>query len=412
MGDTRDDEPGERGGDGETDGAGERGRGIAREVEKRSGRTADDGEWDILCRLQDPVAAGALVSLLDAEKIPSATPGLAHRGMLGFLGAYVEIVVSVPRRDVARARELLAALEATPDGAPDAGEVPPASGARDATEAPDRRERRPIDESRPKQKKNKRSDGAASSVAASTKAGAPAAAAAQGTDSDAGPSSESPRQRRVAAFVALTLTFGTGHFYVRDIFGGALLFGAELVALGCAFFGAPLVALSLPVIVACDFIGAQLILTRLRAGQPASALGRLLPVLALLAVALAPVVRATSPETLAAPAGVLACEVISQCGGPARMICIEELADRRMAGALSSTALEACALCLEPTHTCAGVEACAAACAQAVEIPVRALPAGVRTDDDDFVRMLGGLPGVDEDLLERLRDGPAPPGDE
>lgn len=306
----------------------------------------DVGEWKVLCRMQDPVAVGALVSLLDAEKIPSATPGLAHRGMLGVLGAYVEIVVSVPERDLERARTLLAALETPPDGAEEA----------------------------------------------------PAAPAA------AGPRADTPRLRRVAAFVSLSLTLGSGHFYARDVVGGALILAAELVALGCAVLGAPLVALALPVLVLCDLVGAQLVISRVRAGGRPVALGRALPLLAVLTVALAPVVRAASPETLAAPAGVLACEVIAQCGGEARMICIEHLADRRMAGDLSADALETCATCLEPTHTCTGVRACSAACADAVPVPPRALPPGVRTNDDDFVRMLGDLPGVDADLLDRLRE--------
>lgn len=67
-----------------------------------------------LTRTHDPLRAQMLAELLESEGIPVATPGLEHRSMLGVAGGFIEIVVRVPRRDWARAKELMDALDAAP----------------------------------------------------------------------------------------------------------------------------------------------------------------------------------------------------------------------------------------------------------------------------------------------------------
>ena len=58
-----------------------------------------DGRWVRIATLQDPIQARALRELLEGSGIPCATPGAEHRGVLGFIGAYVSIAVQVPEAD-------------------------------------------------------------------------------------------------------------------------------------------------------------------------------------------------------------------------------------------------------------------------------------------------------------------------
>jgi hypothetical protein len=71
----------------------------------------------ILLRTGDSTRARLVRELLEGAGIAVSTPGLEHRSLLGVLGGYVDIVVRVPSKDLERAKELLAAYEAT-DSAP------------------------------------------------------------------------------------------------------------------------------------------------------------------------------------------------------------------------------------------------------------------------------------------------------
>lgn len=209
------------------------------------------------------------------------------------------------------------------------------------------------------------------------------------------------RSRARVALVALLPGLGAGHFVAGDRLSGVLLGVAELGSVVAGLTGRPLFFWAVPIVVLCDLVGAQLVIGERRAGRAAVALGRTAAILGVGAALLLPAMRATSPEALAAPAGVLACEATAECGGEARMLCIEHLADRRMSNDLSIRALEACAACIEPATGCGEVARCRTECVGVVDLPRRGRPGG-----DDFVRMLDALPGMDSETVEAARERP------
>ena len=136
-----------------------------------------------------------------------ATPGLEHRSMLGMAGSFVKIPIKVPRRDEEEARELLEALDAD-------------------------EEHEPAEES--------------------------------GRDSLVG---EAPRQRRIAIFVSCVLTFGAGHFYVRETMAGLVLLTLEVAAVVAVCAGLPLAGVVIFGCVLTDLVGSVRTVGRLERGE-------------------------------------------------------------------------------------------------------------------------------------------------
>ncbi len=140
----------------------------------------------------DANEAALLKGLLEDQGIVVATPGLEHRSMLGMAGSFVKIPIKVPRRDLAEAEALLDALNEGGDDDEDEDELP---------------------------------------------------------------RQESPRRRRIAIFVACVLTFGSGHFYVRQNVAGLVLALIELSAIVVLCGGEPVAAALLAGCVLADVAG-------------------------------------------------------------------------------------------------------------------------------------------------------------
>jgi hypothetical protein len=169
-----------------------------------------DDDFVTVGRLHDEMLARIVKDLLEGEGIPVLLPGIEHRGMLGYAGAFLEIPVQVPK---SRAEEAKALLETIEDAdAEDGAQATPL----------------PLDPSL---------EGLAPHGP-----GGPYREAQAGSD-------DLVRHRResVAALTALLLGFGTGHFYAQDSRQGLHL--ALVEALGwlmtCAGSGFALVAVAL-----------------------------------------------------------------------------------------------------------------------------------------------------------------------
>ena len=143
----------------------------------------------------DANEAALLKGLLEDHGLVVATPGLEHRSMLGMAGSFVKIPIKVPRRDLAEAEALLEALNEGGDEDEDEDE--------DEDDIPE----------------------------------------------------EAPRRRRIAIFVACVLTFGCGHFYVRQNVAGLVLALIELSAMVVLCGGEPLAAALLAGCVLADIVG-------------------------------------------------------------------------------------------------------------------------------------------------------------
>lgn len=315
--------------------------------------TKDDGEETvILARLSDPVEAGALRELLEAEGIAVSTPGLAHRSMLGMAGGYVEIVVRVPAKDRDKAQELF-------------------DGLRTAS-PPSDEPTRPEDRSR--------------------------------TD----------RLKRIAVFAACVLTFGAGHFYARRTRGGAILLVLEIVCIALAT-QAPLFAYAIPGIALADALGACLLIGGDQRGTPFRFAAIAGPALAALAIGLVPAMLGIAPRTLAGSDAVRACERAAACESPEPAeTCIDRAAMRTFVGTGSRAGDHACADCLEQ-HSCAEA-ASECVCEGRVDLApppddVIHGPAGTRPDDmqhviPDLFRRPGDAddapPPLDDAQLDQL----------
>ena len=269
-------------------------------------------ETEILVRLTDAVEAGALAELLEAEGIAVATPGLHHRSMLGMVGAYVEIVVRVPRADLARAREILAAQH-TSDGA--------------ASTAPD--------------------------------------------DDDA---PRTDRLARIAVFAAVTLTFGSGHFYARRNRAGAILLALEGATIALAFAMPPFAYAILGIVVA-DVVGSTLSITADQRGVPPPTLARLAPLVAIAAILAVPAVRAFAPSVLAGRTLVAVCRSAAECHGEPADACIDRNAGRVFEGRSPSREQASdCAECLADSPTCGEAVLDCGVCAGLARLPQREAP--------------------------------------
>ncbi len=321
--------------------------------------TEGDDETVILARLADAVQAGALAELLESEGISVATPGLTHRSLLGMAGGYVEIVVRVPHKDLARATELYEGLRAV--SPPEAGELPEDI---------------------------------------------------QRTD----------RLRRIAVFAAVCLTFGSGHFYARRWRAGASIAAVELGALALVFFWSPLFWYAIPGLVLADVLGSVLSIGADQRGERPSGTATAAPLLAVLAVALVPLARTAAPSVLAGPAMVAACTEAVRCeGGESMEQCIARAADRSFAGAGSREHERVCAECLAESR-CDDVRSDCAECEGLVTLPTAARPADrargpLGTSPEDMQRVVPqlfrheegeGVPEHDLDDLIRSMGEPPP----
>lgn len=278
-------------------------------------QSARDDETVILARMQDAVEAGALRELLESEGISVATPGLTHRSLLGMAGGYVEIVVRVPGKDLARAKELYEGFRATSP----AGETEGAAHPRDDDTV--------------------RTD----------------------------------RLRRVAVFAAVCLTFGSGHFYARRWRAGFVLAVTELACLGLAYAW-PLYWYAIPLIVAADVLGSVGAIGADQRGARATMLVALAPLLGLAALALVPLVRVAMPGVLAGRDMVAACTRAAECESDESVdACIDRAAERVFSGHLPGDRARACAECLDES-LCEDVRYDCAECDGLVQLPSPAAP--------------------------------------
>lgn len=314
-------------------------------------------ETEILARLGDPVEAGALRELLEGEGIPVAMPGLTHRSLFGMMGAFVDIVVRVPRKDLARAKELLEGLRTA---------SPPTEA-----EKPEERVR---------------------------------------TD----------RLRRIAVFAALWLPFGAGHFYARRHRAAFVILAAQIVCVGLAI-GLPAFWYAVPGIVLADMLGSVLAIGAVQRGKPVPTLAALAPVFALASIALVPAVRFAAPSLMAGSAMRRACERAAECeGGEAASTCIDRAAEDALEGRGWRDTEQACASCLDATGCRDTYRECGA-CRGLVELPlptedVTHGPPGTLPSDLQLVvpDLLGthasdGMSEHDlDELLRSLEESPPP----
>ena len=70
-----------------------------------------DDDFVTIGHMHDAVRAQMARDVLEQEDIPVILPGVEHRGMLGFHGAYLAIAIQVPRSRADEAAALLRALD-------------------------------------------------------------------------------------------------------------------------------------------------------------------------------------------------------------------------------------------------------------------------------------------------------------
>ena len=188
--------------------------------------------------LNDSNQAAMLKALLEEEGFIVAAPGLEHRSMLGMAGSFVQIPLKVPRRDQERAVALLEALE-------HAVVVDEETGA----------------------------DPELGAVAPS-----PVERAVEEVDGFRNDSRDPPRRKRIAIFVACTLTFGAAHFYVRETLAGVTLLLAELAGWVVLLSGEGIGGAVVLGAIAMDVIGAIRNIRRREDGEyrPLSSVGQVL----------------------------------------------------------------------------------------------------------------------------------------
>jgi hypothetical protein len=192
-----------------------------------------------------------------------------HSALFGQIGHFIDIVVQVPRSDATRAKELLETLE-------ERGEI--------VDEAPEARELEL--ESRPVNEGEEPPPGQGPYRSAATE-----------------PRRSAPRLKRVAAFLSLAISFGTGHFYVRQTLAGSVLLLAQIGAFLIAANGNGAAMAAVPVLMLIDLVGSTCGAARVNAGKPLSAKAQLLrtlpaaaAALLLAALALPAIHRAVAPE--------------------------------------------------------------------------------------------------------------------
>ena len=184
----------------------------------------------------DPVRAEVVKDILAQEGIAATIAGANHNALLGAAGALIEIRVQVPEDQAVRASEIVGAMD-------DEDQVL-------------------VDDS-----------DEARALASYEHASSPAAALAGDGPYRRAPARVRPeraRLRRVAAFLAIAITFGTGHFYVGAPLRGLALLVTEIFVI---FYGAthPSFMLGLPALIAADLIGSLAIIGRRR--EPPASVG-------------------------------------------------------------------------------------------------------------------------------------------
>src|SRR5687767_1073373 len=70
-----------------------------------------DEDLEILMRVSDPLRAQMIKDVLEQDGIVVATPGLQHQALLG---GVIDIVIRVPRSELRRAQQLVAAFDSAP----------------------------------------------------------------------------------------------------------------------------------------------------------------------------------------------------------------------------------------------------------------------------------------------------------
>jgi len=318
----------------------------------------DDGEETvILARMTDGVEAGTLAELLASEGIPVATPGLEHRSLFGMAGGFVDIVVRVPKKDLARAKELQESLRAST----------------------------PVEKSDETPEEKPRTD----------------------------------RLRRVAVFTSIWLPFGGGHFYARRWSAGFAFLALQIMTLVLAFEW-PLFWYAMPFTALADMFGAVGLIRADQRGLRPIFPVQLAPLVAVLVVSTIPMARAFAPALLAGPAMTRACERAAECeGGQAIGECISHAADRTFAGLGSRAQDVACAECLDES-LCEDIRFDCSECDGLVHLPAPAARAseGPRdTSADDMVHVIPTLfreehdavPAADLDAILRAMEDLPPP---
>ena len=176
----------------------------------------------------DPVRAEVVKDILAQEGIAATIAGANHNALLGAAGALIEIRVQVPEDQAVRASEIVSAM--------------------------DDEEQVLVDESEE-----------ARALASYEHAGSGAALAGEGPyrRAPARVRPERPRLKRVAAFLALAVTFGTGHFYAGAPLSGLALLASEAFLL---FYGAthPTAMWGFPIVIAADLVGSVVHIERRR----------------------------------------------------------------------------------------------------------------------------------------------------
>lgn len=247
------------------------------------------------------------------------------------------------------------------------------------------------------------------------------------TPADAEAEADAPartdRLARIAFFVGVGLTFGTGHFYARRAVAGRWLLATELAALGLSFAW-PAFFYAIPLIVLCDVVGSVRTIRADQRGTAPGLLVRAAPVFALLGVLAIPGVRVAAPGALAGPQRVAACTRAHECGSDESIeACVARAADEVFAGQGDAARAAACAVCLdeslcEDLHYDDCLE-----CAGLVQLPTPTTPVEppsgpLGTSPDDLQMVVPtlfrtdepqGMPEEDLDALLRSLEQAPPP---
>jgi hypothetical protein len=197
----------------------------------RLSEVADPDELVLLTTCSDSVEPMSIRAMLEAEGIEVLVQGEHHRAQLGFLGSYVDLRVMVRARDLEDARELLEeaayAEHLPPDEAPD--------GVHEAVDDLSMRHFRERVGELPDE-----SSGDAVDEVGSVR----------------------PRPIALAAILACTLTFGTGHMVARRWSTAAVLAITELFLIGMLLGGRPVAGIAIAGLVFYDAIGGTLAVRR------------------------------------------------------------------------------------------------------------------------------------------------------
>jgi hypothetical protein len=213
-----------------------------------------DDRWVRIATLDDRIQARALCELLERAGIPCATPGAEHRGLLGFIGAYIQIPVQVPAAHRAEAKRLYDAfvLPGIDSRVPSAHD--------DTDDADD--------------------------------------------DEPSGP----PRLKRIAAYVSCS-GIGLGHLYARETYSALVIFLSQIASvIFLCGGGTASIAVGAVFVALYDLVGSMWAVDRFNRGEPRSEVASVLvtvvavAVLHLLAVPATTLLETYAPPHRGAPA--------------------------------------------------------------------------------------------------------------